>query len=76
MLAEPQLGKRGLYPETSTKESTDAVRSMMDLLTYSDGAMDLIDISEKIGVPIWELYEIVNSLKAHRLLECTRRKYE
>ena len=74
MLAEPQLGKRGLYPEISTKESTDAVRSMMDLLTYSDGSIDLIDISEKIGVPIWELYEIVNSLVAHGLLECTREK--
>jgi DNA-binding IclR family transcriptional regulator len=34
--------------------------------------MDLIDIAEKIGVPIWELYEIVNSLVAHGLLECTR----
>ena len=72
VLAEPQLGKRGLYPEISTKESTDTVRSMMDLLTYSDGTMDLIDIAEKIGVPIWELYEIVNSLVAHGLLECTR----
>jgi len=74
VLAEPQLGKRGLYPEISTKESTDTVRSMMDLLTYSDGAMDLIDIAEKIDVPIWELYEIVNSLVAHGLLECTRKK--
>ena len=72
VLGEPQLGKRGLYPLTSTKESTDAVRSMMDLLTYSDGAMDLIEIAEKIGVPIWELYEIVNSLVAHGLLKYNR----
>mgnify|MGYP001399742746 CR=1 FL=1 len=74
VLAEPQLGKRGLYPEISTKESTDAVRSMMDLLTYSDGLLDLIDIADKIGTPIWELYEIVNSLVVHGLLECTREK--
>jgi aminopeptidase-like protein len=74
VLAEPQLGKRGLYPVTSTKGSKNAVRSMMDLLTYSDGALDLIDIADKIDTPIWELYEIVNSLVAHGLLECTKEK--
>jgi len=74
VFGEPQLGKRGLYPLTSTKESTDIARSMMDLLTYSDGAMDLVDIAEKIGVPIWELYEIVNSLVDHGLLEFNRYK--
>jgi len=74
VLAEPQLGKRGLYPLTSTKASKSAVRSMMNLLTYSDGVLDLIDIADKIDTPIWELFEIVNSLVAHGLLECIRKK--
>jgi len=74
VLAEPQLGKRGLYPLTSTKASKSAVRSMMNLLTYSDGTLDLIDVSNKIGTPIWELYEIVNTLVVHGLLECNRKK--
>jgi aminopeptidase-like protein len=74
VLAEPQLGKRGLYPVTSTNASGMAVRSMMNLLTYSDGVLDLIDVANKIDTPIWELYEIVNSLVAHGLLECNRKK--
>ena len=74
VLAEPQLGKRGLYPTTSTKASKNLVRSMMDLLTYSDGALDLIEIADKIGCPIWEFYDIVNRLVDHGLLECNRVK--
>ena len=74
VLGEPQLGKRGLYPETSTKESTDAVRSMMDLLTYSDGKIDLIDIAEKINCPIWELYEIVENLVNQDLLQVSKKQ--
>lgn len=72
VLGEPQLGKRGLYPETSTKESTDAVRSMMDLLAYSDGTIDLVEIAETINVPVWELYKIVKNLVRHGLLEVPR----
>ena len=69
ILGEPQLGKRGLYPDTSTKESTDAVRSMMDLLSYSDGVLDLVEIAEIINTPVWELYEIVNNLVTHGILD-------
>ena len=72
VLGEPQLGKRGLYPEISTKESTDAVRSMMDLLAYSDGTKDLVEIAEAINVPVWELYEIVEVLVKHGLLAVPR----
>ena len=63
------MGKRGLYPDTSTKESTDAVRSMMDLLSYSDGSLDLVEIAEIINTPVWELYEIVNNLVTHGILD-------
>jgi aminopeptidase-like protein len=69
VLGEPQLGKRGLYPETSTKASTDAVRTMLDLLAYSDGTIDLVAIADTINVPVWELYTIVQSLVKHGLLE-------
>ena len=72
ILGEPQLGKRGLYPDTSTKESTDAVRSMMDLLTYSDGALDLVEIAEIINTPVWKLYEIVNNLVTHGILDAPK----
>ena len=71
-LGEPQLGKRGLYPQVSTKQSTDTVRAMMDLLTYSDGTMDLIEIADLINTPVWELHEIVKTLVQHKLLEAPR----
>jgi aminopeptidase-like protein len=66
---EPQLGKRGLYPTLSTGESSKAVKEMMDLIAYCDGTHDLISIAEKIGVPIWNLYNIVERLAEENLLE-------
>lgn len=74
VLGEPQLGKRGLYPETSTKESTDAVRTMMDFITYADGKIDLLEIAEKINVPVWDLYEIVQKLVQHGLISASKEK--
>jgi aminopeptidase-like protein len=66
---EPQLGKRGLYPTLSTKESAAIVRNMMNLIAYSDGSNSLLDIAEWIGVPMWDLIPTAESLKAEGLLE-------
>jgi aminopeptidase-like protein len=66
---EPQLGKRGLYPTLSTKESGDIVRDMLNLIAYADGLNDLIDISNIIGVPADVLYPIIEKLCANKLLE-------
>ena len=68
-LGEPQLGKRGLYPTISTKSSTGEVKNMMNFIAYADGKNDLIDISNKIGVPVWELYPIIEKLLKADLLE-------
>jgi aminopeptidase-like protein len=62
VLCEPQLGKRGLYPTLSTKSSTAQVRIMMDLLTWSDGTKDIIDIAEIIGCSAWELNTVLEQL--------------
>jgi len=69
VLGEPQLGRRGLYPTLSTKGSSREVKTMMDLIAYSDGTQDLIGIAEMIGKPIWTLYDIVERLKAEGLLQ-------
>ena len=66
---EPQLGKRGLYPSLSTKETNDKVRDMMNLISYADGKRTLVEIADKIQVPVWKLYSIVDTLKEHKLLE-------
>jgi aminopeptidase-like protein len=67
-LGEPQLGKRGLYPTISTKSSANEVKDMMDFIAYADGENDLVDISNKINVPVWVLYPIIEKLKEADLL--------
>jgi aminopeptidase-like protein len=62
VLCEPQLGKRGLYPTLSTKESAREVRAMLNLISYSDGSLSLLEIAEKISEPMWELLPIVERL--------------
>ena len=69
VLGEPQLGKRGLYPNISTKESGKSVRLMMNLITWSDGTLSLIDIAEKCNEPVWNLIPILKNLVGHNLLE-------
>ena len=61
---EPQLGRRGLYPNLSTKKSNVSVKTMMDFIAYADGTNDMIDISNIIGKLVMEIVPI-----AERLLE-------
>ena len=69
VLCEPRLGKRGLYPTISKKGSYDAIFAQRDLIAYSDGRNDLIDISNRIGVPVRELISIKDKLVENDLLE-------
>ncbi|MBK4730645.1 DUF4910 domain-containing protein [Oxynema sp. CENA135] len=69
VLCEPQLGKRGLYPTLSTKESGKQVRDMMNLIAYADGEHDLIQVAEIIGVSAIQLIPIVQKLIDADLLE-------
>ncbi len=68
VLCEPQLGKRGLYPTISTKDSSAIVKNMMNFLVYCDGTLTNLEIAEKINVPLWELEEIITNLKQANLL--------
>jgi aminopeptidase-like protein len=68
VLCEPQLGKRGLYPTLSTKQSGAQVRTMMNLIAYCDGTHTLLEIAERINVPMWDLIPIVEKLKSQGLL--------
>ena len=69
---EPQLGKRGLYPSLSTKETTAQVADMMNLLAYSDGETDLLSIAETISVPIGRLSAIAEKLREANVVELIR----
>ena len=70
VLGEPNLGRRGLYPSTSTLESFSKIIRIVNVLTYADGKHSMVDIAEKCGCPVWELYDVVSRLREERLLEC------
>ncbi|MDB9768779.1 DUF4910 domain-containing protein [Candidatus Pelagibacter ubique] len=68
VLCEPQLGKRGLYPNLSTKNTGEKVMKTLNFLSYCDGEHSLIDIAEKINIPAWDLYELIETLISHDLI--------
>jgi aminopeptidase-like protein len=70
VIGEPQMGRRYLYPAISMKDARGpSVRRMVDILAYSDGSLDLIEIAEVLGVPMWEILSDVQILVREGLLE-------
>ncbi|NQT45934.1 MAG: DUF4910 domain-containing protein [Candidatus Omnitrophica bacterium] len=67
-LGEPQLGKRGFHPTVTTKSCGNDAQKMLNFIAYADGENDLIDISNKINVPVWELYPMIEKLRQVDLL--------
>jgi aminopeptidase-like protein len=52
---EPQLGKRGLYPQLSHGGLEYGVKALLWLLNYADGTRDLLEIADLSGFRIAEL---------------------
>ena len=69
VLCEPQMGKRGLYPNLSTKKINEDTNLMMNFLSYCDGETSLLEIAEKINYPCWDLYQLIDKLVLNNLLE-------
>jgi aminopeptidase-like protein len=69
VLGEPQLGPRGLYPQTSMKGSTASVKDMLNLISYSDGETSLLDIADRCGRPVWAFVADLEKLVAAGVLE-------
>ena len=61
-LGEPQLGKRGLVPTMSSKETYQQTLALKDLIAYADGSNDLVDISNIIGHPVEVLIPLAEKL--------------
>lgn len=68
-LGEPQLGKLGLYPTVSTKNSGTTVQDLMNVMAYCDGENDLIDISNICGLKFKEVLKIIETLFTNELVE-------
>ena len=69
VLCEPQLGKRGLYPHISTKNTKSKVKAMMNILAYADGKLSLLQIAEIINEDFFVCSEISQSLVKGGLLQ-------
>jgi aminopeptidase-like protein len=68
VLCEPQLGRRGLYPTLSTKQSSLQARNMMNLIACCDGTRTLLEIADDLNLPMWDLIPLAETLKGHGLL--------
>ena len=75
MKCEPFLSKYNLYNPfnfkygNSHKFRSSITDPLLNLLSHSDGKKSLIDISEKILVPVWELYDVVNLLRKKKIIK-------
>jgi len=52
---EPQLGKRGLYSKLVSAGIEDFQIKILNILNFADGDHDLIDIADRLRVPVWDL---------------------
>ncbi|MBZ9610217.1 DUF4910 domain-containing protein [Rheinheimera maricola] len=69
VLGEPQLGKRGLYPTTSQKGVGKQVRNLRNIIAYSDGEHDSIDIALRLEIPFQLVVDTQATLLQAGLLE-------
>jgi aminopeptidase-like protein len=68
VLGEPQLGKRGLRPNIGEKDNLYKFKTLMDILSYSDGKMTILEIANAINESFNDIYPIVDKLVQEGLL--------
>jgi aminopeptidase-like protein len=69
VLCEPQLGKRGLYPNISTVNSGESVRDFMNFISYCDGNHSLVDISNTLNIDYMKCMDLHSKLSKAKLLK-------
>lgn len=71
VLAEPQLGRRGLYHQFHARTVTDAVLLRTHVLAYADGMYSSADMAELFDTPVDVVREAIGELLDHDLLRIT-----
>jgi aminopeptidase-like protein len=66
---EPMLGLHDLYPNVSIRNGYQNTKIFTELLTWSDGEIDLLEISKKTGFEVEELYRAAIILTNKKLLK-------
>ena len=66
---EPMLGKRGLYSAIGGSKNLEIQqKSLLYLLTYSDGQHDLVDIANKMNISAYDILPFLDKLIEVNLL--------
>lgn len=68
-LCDPQLGRRGLYPTLSTRDSSLQARTLLNILSYADGTRDLIALADDIGEDALVCDALLRRLESEQLVE-------
>ncbi len=68
VLAEPQLGRRGLYHTMHARTVADEVLLRTHVLAYADGEHSIADMAELFGALIGDVQMLVEELVEHGLL--------
>ena len=68
VLCEPQMGKRDLYNSFNKLALDKETELMMNFISLCDGQSSLLEISDRLNVPIWDLYILVEKLENHSLI--------
>ena len=68
ILCEPQMGKRGLYPNLSTKQKKTSSKAFLSFIQYSDGKNSIEKISKLIKLDLKTTKIIYNSLLNHKII--------
>jgi aminopeptidase-like protein len=65
---EPQLGKRGLYPQVGGRHADEDAMAKLWVLNQSDGNRSLLDIVERSGLSFATIRRAATALEAVGLL--------
>jgi aminopeptidase-like protein len=67
-VGEPQLGRRGLYPNISIKGVYSSVREMMDVISFMDGTASIQEISSIVGASRESVMHVIATLQREGLV--------
>ena len=70
VLCEPQLGKRGLYPNISKlHKGKHPAETRMNVIAYCDGLTNVYDIANKLSINLADVLEEIKILNDYDLVE-------
>ena len=69
VFAEPNLGKRGLYPTLSQKRKYDDSRLILDMIAYSDGQTSIFKIAKLLNKSSGKVLKMYKILKDKKILD-------